>query len=371
MTQILTSDALITRQRFWIAILLCVTVVASFWSFSRYPDLLHDLQRSQSQTLLSTNIGNLSKNQYIKTDVKEKASARVYKHSINWIMANIRGMSFGMLFGSCILLLLRQCPSLRRQLRYNGFRGISAGILLGLPLGVCTNCATPIGVSMFKSGVKLEVVLATLITSPTLNPIGLILLFSLFSTSMVISRLIATAIIFIVAIPTICFLVNKYEKNTENQESTQAASCSLPVSENEAWTSAFKGSIKDLASFLWQVIRWTLPFMLITALLAAIVVTYYPLEFLANPGININIVILLATILGVLIPTPIFVDLILVYMLLNVGLHPAPATVFLITLGPVSMYSIIMLWNHVSRIAAILLPITIGITAITITFLPI
>ena len=155
-----------TEKRFWFAVLMCVLLVFVFWTQSRYPALnekammsgaiqLEDPLGFEAKFPLSNDMATVEK---------------VFFSTLNWINTNKKGMAFGILFAAAFLTLFGY---LRRQSFRNGFANSFLGLVIGAPLGVCANCAAPIGKGMFASGVRAETALSTMVASPTLNIIVL------------------------------------------------------------------------------------------------------------------------------------------------------------------------------------------------------
>lgn len=104
----------------------------------------------------------------------------------------------------------------------------------------------------------------------------------------------------------------------------------------------------------------TVPLMLAAGFVAAVMLTYIPLESITIFGADSYTVVMFAALLEVLLPTPMFVDIILVMGLIELGLEKGPAAALLVTLAPISIFSASIIWRHVSPKLAISL---LGITA--------
>ena len=119
---------------------------------------------------------------------------------VNWVVTNWKGMTFGLLFAAAFMSLLSQ---LKKKASTNVFKNALMGISIGAPLGVCVNCAAPIARGMHRAGSRLETTLTMLISSPSLNVLVLIMLFTLFPPYMAITR-ISLILLFVVVI-ILCF----------------------------------------------------------------------------------------------------------------------------------------------------------------------
>ena len=104
---------------------------------------------------------------------------KIIYSTINWVITNRQGMTFGVLLATLVLSLLQ----LRRQVsgRASVFKDTLKGMVVGAPLGVCVNCAAPIAYGMSKQGTRKGTSLATMFASPTLNIVVLAMTFSVLS----------------------------------------------------------------------------------------------------------------------------------------------------------------------------------------------
>src|SRR3954466_896259 len=163
-------------RRFDLRILLTVALIATicaiFWLGSRYPSLQSKAGADPDEAL-STPLGFEGHFPEPRADEKFK---RVLWVAAEWGVTNKQGMTFGILLAAALLTIV---PLLPRP-RGGRFAGSVQGMLLGAPLGVCVNCAAPIGQAMLKGGSRVEVALATMFASPTFNVIVLGMLLTLF-----------------------------------------------------------------------------------------------------------------------------------------------------------------------------------------------
>src|SRR5260370_42421515 len=81
------------------------------------------------------------------------------------------------------------------------FAGAVQGMLVGAPLGVCVNCAAPIGQAMLKGGSRVEVALATMFASPSFNVIVLGMLLALFPWNLAALKLGTSLVMVLVVVP--------------------------------------------------------------------------------------------------------------------------------------------------------------------------
>jgi len=146
-----------------------------------------------------TPISSIAFNTILPVNNNQPIYERISYNFINWSYTNWKGMLFGLLLGASLLTLLRYLPASTQS--PNRFINALKGMGGGIPLSVCVNCATPIAHSLYSAGIRLELALALLISSPTLNIIVLTLLFSLFPLHFVIAKLAGTLFLILVLIP--------------------------------------------------------------------------------------------------------------------------------------------------------------------------
>jgi len=107
-------------KRKTIAISLIIFILASFWTLSRYPDLLIEYHRSTQHTITERNVGALSKDELMSTKAVQSNVTVAATTMLNWLDTNKIGMTFGILFATAILLLLEQSTFLYRRAAKRG-----------------------------------------------------------------------------------------------------------------------------------------------------------------------------------------------------------------------------------------------------------
>src|SRR5205807_1863528 len=104
---------------------------------------------------------------------------------------------FGILLAAGLLTIV---PLLPRP-RGGKFAGSVQGMLLGAPLGVCVNCAAPIGQAMLKGGSRVEVALAAMFASPSFNVIVLGMLLTLFPWYLAALTVATSLVMVLIVVP--------------------------------------------------------------------------------------------------------------------------------------------------------------------------
>src|SRR3954471_9047333 len=184
-------------RRFDLRILLTVALIATicsvFWLGSRYPSLQSKAGADPDEAL-STPLGFEGHFAEPRSDEKFK---RILWVAAEWGVTNKQGMTFGILLAAALLTVV---PLLPRP-RGGKFAGSVQGMLLGAPLGVCVNCAAPIGQAMLQGGSRVEVALATMFASPSFNVIVLGMLLTLFPWYLAALKVVTSLAMVLVVVP--------------------------------------------------------------------------------------------------------------------------------------------------------------------------
>lgn len=309
-----------------LAATLSIGIALFFWIDSRYPSLLKKLHTGKSVHLS----GALSFDALMPVTQGMSTLTRIGHTWVNWMWTNRIGMSFGICFGAAMLTLLPLLPRIC-------FRSAAANTFLGgvtgVPLGVCANCVAPIGKGMYDSGASANTVLATMISSPTLNIIVLTMVFALFPFQIALIRL---------SFPLILLALVPWLARTSVPQPT--ASCSLPdlgASKNVIgqFTAGYLRNLGRLA-------LTTIPLMIVAGLLGAVIV-----ELIPPQAIPLKVSVLgigAVALIGTFLPVPIAFDAAAAFVLMARGV-PLPYVVTLLcTLGAFSIYPFFILGRTIS-----------------------
>jgi uncharacterized membrane protein YraQ (UPF0718 family) len=309
-----------------VAALLGLGISLYFWIDSRYPALLKKLHTGKAIQVK----GALSFDALMPVTPAMSLMTRISHTTVNWMWTNRIGMTFGICFGAAMLTLLATLPHIR-------FKSAATNTLLGaiggVPLGVCANCVAPIGRSLYMAGASPNTVLATMISSPTLNVVVLAMAFALFPLPVALARL-AVPLALLMLVP---FIVRKTELAT-------SANCS--VQDSRGWIQPVTFTLKNYLKNLGKLSLTTIPLMVVAALLGAIVVEVLPASSI--PATVSVVGILLVALIGTFLPAPMGFDVALAFLLMAKGV-PLPYVVTLLcTLGAFSIYSVLILGRTIS-----------------------
>jgi uncharacterized membrane protein YraQ (UPF0718 family) len=307
------------KSRF-LAVILLLGIAASFWAGSRYPALYKKYNQGTSVKVT----GAITFGTVYAVDRRMPLQQRVWRTAVNWLQANEIGMTFGFFFGAAALTFLAMLPRQRTQNRYvNALMGVATGA----PLGVCANCVAPIARGLYASGMSTESVLAAMFSSPTLNVIVLAMAFALFPLPVVGLKLATVALLILVIAPIV------------GGKNLAAAAVSSPLTfpPHQTWGEAFRSTAVAYAKSFWYIFKIGVPFMVLAALLGALVIELVPQNALIA---RVSLTgIILVSLIGTFLPVPMAFDVVIAYLAMTHGV-PLPYVVTLLcTLGIFSVYS--------------------------------
>jgi uncharacterized membrane protein YraQ (UPF0718 family) len=302
-----------------LAALIAVGVILIFWSQQRYPSLLKKLHAGTAIKVA----GPISFDALLKVTPEMPAPTRVIRTSVNWLYTNRFGMYFALPFGAAMMTLLAGMAAPKRFSSAAG--NVLCGAVAGAPMGVCTNCATPVAQSLLVGGASTRLTVAAMISSPSFNPVVLAMVFVLFPLPLAVMRVVVPALL-LVALP---LLVRENDLVARRIEVPAGPEALVPT------LAAF------FVTFLRNLLRLTvltLPWMLLAALVGA-----FAAEMIPAYGTHLLVSVLnvvAVAILGTLLPMPMALDVALAYVLYRAGVPTPYVAVLLCTLGPVSVYSL-------------------------------
>lgn len=305
-----------------IAAMLAFSIGLIFWGGQRYPSLLKKLHTGNSVHVG----GPITFEVLLQVQPQMPVPQRIARTTVNWLWANRFGMYFALPFGAATMTLLAQ---IRRPKQFsNAAANVICGAVAGAPLGVCANCATPIGQGLLLSGASTRLTVATMISSPSFNPIVVAIAFVLFPWRLAAMRVIAPLLILLV----LPLLVR--EKTTIPE-----------IISLDKWEKPVGNRLKEIAlAFLRNLFRLTiltLPWMVLAALIGGFTTEMIPVYGTRLPVSILGVCFVAA--LGTLLPVPMAFDVVLAWVLYHAGIPACYVVALLCTLGPVSAYSLFAL----------------------------
>jgi uncharacterized membrane protein YraQ (UPF0718 family) len=317
--------------------LLALSILVSFWLTSRYPALDAKAGMGMSGRV---ELDALGFDHVFVAGADAALWLRTLATFGNWCATNKVGMSFGVVFAAAFLTFLGTVTLGQPKSR---MLATLKGVFIGAPLGVCANCAAPVGQGLIKAGERTETVVATVVASPTLNVVVLTMVFGLFPFHIAMAKLAFTFVLLLLVIPALTAAAGS--------SAAPATVVNLLGSKAEPWPTALQGVATAFARNLWYIARTTLPWMAAAGLLGALVVEAMPFELFVAQEAGV-LPLLITAAVGTFLPVPITFDVIVAYTLMQAGLDPALAAVLLMTLGAYSIYPAAILWRGASPMVA-------------------
>lgn len=314
-----------------IAVILAIAIAGAFWGLQRYPALLKKLHSGAAIHVS----GAISFDALLPVGPAMPLPERVARTGVNWLWTNRFGMYFALPFGAAIMTLLAQMNG-RKHFKHAA-SNVLCGALAGAPLGVCTNCATPIGQSLLAGGASTRMTVAAMIASPSFNPVVVAMAFVLFPLKLAILRVMVPALL-LLALP--WFVI----------ERERSLGIPMPRERGPFAARALRFG-KTLLRNLLRLTLMTLPWMLLAALLGGLASETIP-AYGTHLPLSIVGVVLIA-IFGTLLPVPMAFDVGLSWVLYRSGVPVPYVAALLCTLGPVSVYSLTALGQQLGRNASI------------------
>ncbi len=301
-----------------LAVVLAILIALFFWSGQRYPALLKKLHAGNAVQVR----GAISFDALLPVEPGMPLPERVGRTSINWLWTNRFGMYFALPFGAALMTLM---GSVKPKRFASSTANIACGALAGAPMGVCTNCATPIGQSMLFGWASARMTVAAMISSPSFNPVVLAMAFFLFPLPLALMR----AFVPLVLLALLPWLVEENDGHTRILSMPE-----LPESRVVRLRRFATTFLKNLRSILLA----TAPWMLLAAVLGAVLSEAVPAY---GTHLPVSVVgVLLVALLGTILPVPMALDVALAYVLYRAGVPMPYVAALLCTLGPVSVYSL-------------------------------
>ena len=358
--------ATVRDKRFILAALLTAAVVGYFWAGSRYPALNEKMLMAEHAP-----IGDLAFSPLIKISADEKVLPHIAYATVNWMYTNRQGMTFAILFGALVMTILAliDVRSFRSRLA-----NAALGMVIGAPMGVCANCAAPIGKAIHAAGGRAETMLAAMFSSPTLNVVVLTMVFGMFPTYVGVIKVGLTVTVILIGIPLLTRAFGLPDAVAAGHGPgatlslrpsgvpgwTSTAGSAVPWDSSASWPKAARWVGESFLRNLWFIVKTTVPLMLLAGLLGSIVITLVPLDSLAglvSRGGRVMTWLMMAGVaaIGLFLPVPMAFDVIVTAVLWQSGLPVRYVLILLFTLGIFSIYPFMIVWRALKPAIAVAL----------------
>lgn len=319
----------IRKKEKFIVLAYLVILVVVFLGLSRFPALgeknhLTDFM-GLSFDVIANEIDSIS---YIEN---------VFISSINWLYTNWKGMAFGLLFAAGFSVFARQFVTNSNFLNLKLSKTLT--FLFVLPIGICANCIAPLSVSVFKRTGREDISSILALGSHGINFFALILLFQILPVEFGLVKVLSLSLIILI-------IVSRTKRKPEEIQNMVFNINDDEIYESsDSWRLAFKriGILfsKELKHFIVKFV----PLMVLSGFLGNLLYVTVPSNFYFNADVSF-LKIILVSIFSIMLPVPMLFDIIFVSFLYKLGVPDHYLVVFLICLGPVSIYSLLLLFRE-------------------------
>ena len=339
------------RGSLWRPLLLAgagVVLLGLFWFTSRYPQLL-DKAKHVGDALPSMAFSS----QLVKVEAGSPVWWRIGAATINWLDGMKIGMTFGVLFGGLLHTVLRYYPL---KIGKNLYLNYLQGALVGVPMGVCANCAVPAACGVTRGNGRVEVALGFLFSSPNFNPVVFMMTVLALPVAMSVTKYVVLLVLIAWIVPTIIRWLERDQPLPVLTVVDENTACTLPAATGNDQES-FPSIVKDLGgSFLknvWMLVKPTLALMLLASVVSSTMIVLVPWDSLLSK-VTVGSAGLLS-LLAVFMPVPIALDVMFAAQLQQQGVPAGYVMMFAMTLGTYSILPSVYLWREVSKTLAVLL----------------
>jgi uncharacterized membrane protein YraQ (UPF0718 family) len=325
-----------------------LALLCLFWFASRYPQLFTKA-RHVGQALPSMAYSH----EVVAVAADAPVWQRILAGTVNWLDAMKIGMSFGVLLGALLHTVLRYFPlKIGKNLYLNSLKGA----LVGVPMGVCANCAVPAACAVTRGNGRIEAALGFLFSSPNFNPVVVMMTFVALPWSMSVTKYAVLLLIIVVVVPSLIRWLERDKPLNVLTVGDEGGTCAvrLPSPDcDERFGAVFKELAAEYGKHVWMLLKPTLTLMLLASVVSSAVLTLVPWDsLLAEPTpLKLGAV----SLVSVFMPVPIALDVMFAAQLQQQGVPAGYVMLFAMTLGTYSIIPTVYLWREVSKRLAVIL----------------
>jgi uncharacterized membrane protein YraQ (UPF0718 family) len=341
----------IARVRcYWRPIILAgaaVVLLGVFWFASRYPQLFSKAEH------VGQPVATMAYSSRVMTvEADAPVWLRILAATVNWLDSMKIGMTFGVLFGALLHTVLRYYPlKIGKNLYLNSLKGA----LVGVPGGVCANCAVPVACGVTRGNGRVEVALGFLFSSPNFNPVVVMMTFMALPLAMSITKYAILLVVILFVVPSLIRWLERDKPLSVFTPTDEGAACGikLPAVDEcqERFLTVFGEIAKDYGKHVWMLLKPTITLMLLASVVSAALLVLIPWDALlaekTPPGMAI------AGLISTFMPVPIALDVMFAAQLQQQGVPAGYVMMFAMTLGTYSIIPTIYLWREVSKRLAV------------------
>src|SRR5215831_15557361 len=249
-----------------------------FWFASRYPQLFSKAEHV-GQAVPSMAFSS----QLMTVAADAPFWLRILAATVNWLDSMKIGMTFGVLFGALLHTVLRYYPlKIGKNLYLNSLKGA----LVGVPMGVCANCAVPTACGVTRGHGRVEVALGFLFSSPNFNPVVVMMTFMALPFAMSLTKYAILLFVILLVVPS---LIRWLEREKPLQVFTvgdEGASCTIklppPDDCKEQFINVLEELVRDFGKHVWMLVKPTITLMLLASVVSATLLVLIPWQTLLS-----------------------------------------------------------------------------------------
>jgi uncharacterized membrane protein YraQ (UPF0718 family) len=326
-----------------------VVLLGTFWFASRYP-LLFSKAEHTGQALPSMAYSS----QLMVVAVDAPAWLRILAATVNWLDSMKIGMTFGVLFGALLHTVLRYYPlRIGKNLYLNSLKGA----LVGVPGGVCANCAVPVACGVTRGNGRVEVALGFLFSSPNFNPVVVMMTFLALPLAMSVTKYVILLFVILVVVPSLIRWLERHRPLPVLSAVDEGTTCAikLPPPEDcrEPFRKVFRELARDFGKHVWMLLKPTITLMLLASVVSAALLVLIPWNELLAEKTPLRLAG--ASLVSTFMPVPIALDVMFAAQLQQQGVPAGYVMMFAMTLGVYSIIPSVYLWREVSKALAVAL----------------
>ena len=153
---------------------------------------------------------------------------------------------------------------------------------MGVPMGVCANCAVPAACGVTRGHGRVEVALGFLFSSPNFNPVVVMMTFVALPMSMSLTKYAILVLVIVGVVPALISWLERDRPLNVFAVGGDGASCEIPASAEctQPFWLVFEELAHDYGRNVWMLAKPTLTLMLLASLASAAMLTLIPWQSL-------------------------------------------------------------------------------------------
>lgn len=328
-------------------------ILGIFWFTSRYPSLFSKASH------LGQHVASMAYTSEVwKTTADTPLWQQVLYSALNWLASMKVGMTFGILFGALLHTVLHYYPM---KIGNNLYLNSLKGALVGVPMGVCANCAVPAACGLTRGRGRIEVALGFLFSSPNFNPVVVSMTFTALPLSMSLTKYAILLAMILIIVPSLISWLERNNKmsvvttpvDNDVYKDAPVVMSNVPEKNDENFISVMGEVLTKYLKNVWILFVPTVTLMVIASIISAILIIFIPWQQLLA---EVSIARLaLVSLLSVFMPIPIALDVMFATQLQQQGVDAGYVMLFAMTLGTFSIVPATYLWRDVSKTLSVAL----------------